>query len=522
MEGLLLAQLLEQLDPLPAGRGAWRFPDSETFVLPLGESALWLHSAPPDPYVELKQGRSPAGRGATAFQQLLRARAGGQLEAVTQLKLDRVVTFSFRGSDGFVSSPPVRLVAELAGRNANLILLDENGTILGVQREVTADRNRYRQLLPGLAYVAPPAYDRPDPRKLDSTEAAALLTGQPLRRLIQTLDGFGPRLLHAVAGRSGLDPADTVGEADVPRLADALREVLADPQAAAETAPDRATVRERRRSEERSRLEGQLRRELQRRQRLLERRLGDMDHLHRAAERAAELRSHAELRLAFRPQAEPDGTVTVTDFSGTEVELTLEPGQDAIQTAETMFTRARRHEQRLQTAENLRPGLERDLRELSRDLAGLSSLSAAELADRTRREVPADRGRHRTRPGIRVSGPHGFEILIGRNARDNDRITFGIARSRDIWLHVQGYRGSHVIIRADNREVPFETILFAAQLAAGHSQAAASENVPVDWTVRKNVWRPKGAPAGAVHFTAQKTVYVTPVRHAAETDARQG
>src|SRR5690625_7019932 len=54
--------------------------------------------------------------------------------------------------------------------------------------------------------------------------------------------------------------------------------------------------------------------------------------------------------------------------------------------------------------------------------------------------------------GIRVEGPHGFTILIGRNARDNDAITFGIARSRDIWLHVQGYRGSHVIIRARSEE----------------------------------------------------------------------
>lgn len=130
-------------------------------------------------------------------------------------------------------------------------------------------------------------------------------------------------------------------------------------------------------------------------------------------------------------------------------------------------------------------------------------------------------GQHRRQPGIRVEGPHGFTILIGRNARDNDAITFGIARSRDIWLHVQGYRGSHVIIRADNREVPFETVLYAARLAAGHSQAADSDNVPVDYTMRKNVWRPKGAARGAVQFTAQKTVYVTPLVNATR-DATAG
>ena len=74
-------------------------------------------------------------------------------------------------------------------------------------------------------------------------------------------------------------------------------------------------------------------------------------------------------------------------------------------------------------------------------------------------------------PGIRFAGPHGFEVVVGRNARDNDKVTFGVGRSRDVWLHAQGYRGSHVIIRSGGKEVPFETVLFAARLAAGYSEA---------------------------------------------------
>ena len=77
---------------------------------------------------------------------------------------------------------------------------------------------------------------------------------------------------------------------------------------------------------------------------------------------------------------------------------------------------------------------------------------------------------------------------------------------------MQGYTGSHVVIQADNKEVPFETILFAAQLAAAYSKAGQSDNVPVDYTLRKNVWKPKGAVPGAVHYTQQKTVFVTPSR----------
>ena len=104
-------------------------------------------------------------------------------------------------------------------------------------------------------------------------------------------------------------------------------------------------------------------------------------------------------------------------------------------------------------------------------------------------------------------------MLVGRNARENDAITFRMGKSRDVWLHVQGYRGSHVLIQARNREVPFDTVLFAASLAAGHSQARNSENVPVDYTLKKNVWKVKGKPLGAVHFSHQRTVYVDPVRN---------
>ena len=101
---------------------------------------------------------------------------------------------------------------------------------------------------------------------------------------------------------------------------------------------------------------------------------------------------------------------------------------------------------------------------------------------------------------------------MGRSSKGNDELTFKLAKSRDVWLHAQGYPGSHVIVKAENREVPFETVLFAAQLAAAYSKAGMSENVPVDYTLRKNVWKLKGGAPGAVNFSQQKTVYVTPSR----------
>jgi predicted ribosome quality control (RQC) complex YloA/Tae2 family protein len=145
-------------------------------------------------------------------------------------------------------------------------------------------------------------------------------------------------------------------------------------------------------------------------------------------------------------------------------------------------------------------------------------MSDDRLAELAKTYAPAEKKHPRSEPGIRYEEPHGFTVIVGRNAKENEIITFKMAKSRDLWLHAQGYPGSHVIIQAENREVPFETIIFAAQLAAAYSKAGQSDNVPVDYTQRKNVWKPKGAAPGAVYMTQQKTVYVTPSRRPEVTD----
>lgn len=518
MEGLLLAQELTRLGPLPQSHGNWRFPDADTFVLPVGDRNLWISSVPRAPKLQVREGRSQGGSRSSRFQQLLQARTAGDLLVVRQQRLDRVVRLEFGAGSGFVASPPAVLIVELAGRNSNLILTDASGRILGVQREITAEQNRHRQLLPGLQYRPPPEYDRPDPRTLGAEALAEQLSGRPLSDVRRLADGIGPQLTAALSSLSGLAPDQTVTASDLVRLRAALEQLLSDPQAAVEQSLGSGDLAEWRRSEERSRLISRIEPGLRRQVALLERRLADVERLSQAAARAGELRQQADLLLTWRPAAEPGSTVTVPDYSGGEVVIQLDPRLDAVQTAEAFYSRARRHEQRLETALKLAPGLEEQLRSAraaAEQLAGLSLPELRQLAA----EAGSLTGQHRSQPGIRVQGPHGFEIVIGRNARDNDAVTFGVARSRDVWLHVQGYRGSHVIIRARNQDVPWETILFAAQLAAGHSQAADSDNVPVDYTLRKNVWRPRGAAAGAVHFTGQKTVWVTPLKDATRSSS---
>ncbi len=104
----------------------------------------------------------------------------------------------------------------------------------------------------------------------------------------------------------------------------------------------------------------------------------------------------------------------------------------------------------------------------------------------------------------------GFEILVGKNNRQNDQLTLKLAASYDLWLHTRNIPGSHVIIRTERQEVPDSTLLEAAVLAAFYSSAKMSYNVPVDYTAVKNVKKPSGAKPGMVIYESFKTINVTP------------
>ena len=104
----------------------------------------------------------------------------------------------------------------------------------------------------------------------------------------------------------------------------------------------------------------------------------------------------------------------------------------------------------------------------------------------------------------------GFTILVGRNNRQNDQLTLKTAAKTDIWLHTKDIHGSHVIIRADGKTVSDAAILEAARLAAYHSKARESTNVPVDYPLVKHVSKPAGAKPGMVIYVKNKTVLVDP------------
>lgn len=107
----------------------------------------------------------------------------------------------------------------------------------------------------------------------------------------------------------------------------------------------------------------------------------------------------------------------------------------------------------------------------------------------------------------------GYRILVGKNNLQNDYITTRLASKSDLWFHVKNIAGSHVVVLCDGGSVSDETIFKAAILAAKNSKAANSSQVPVDYTLIKNVKKPSGAKPGMVIYTTNKTVYINPTEN---------
>lgn len=113
-------------------------------------------------------------------------------------------------------------------------------------------------------------------------------------------------------------------------------------------------------------------------------------------------------------------------------------------------------------------------------------------------------------PPLEFKTSDGFCVLVGRNNKQNDVLTLKTASKFDYWFHTKNIHGSHTIVITDGKEITDTAILEAAQICAYHSKGKDSSQVPVDYTIVKNVSKPSGAKPGKVIYVNYNTVYVTP------------
>ncbi|HEY9797538.1 MAG TPA: NFACT RNA binding domain-containing protein [Leptolyngbyaceae cyanobacterium] len=247
------------------------------------------------------------------------------------------------------------------------------------------------------------------------------------------------------------------------------------------------------------------------------------------SDQADQYRQQADLLMAHLQNWEPGmKTITLLDFETSKpVTIPLNPEKNAVQNAQVLYKRHQKLKRARNAVEPLLKEVQAEIQYLEQVEASLTQLDAykapedlqtlqeirEELIQQGYLDAPEQRSRdvRDVSEPYRYQTPSGFELLIGRNNRQNDQLTFRTAGDYDLWFHTQEIAGSHVLMRLQAGTIPDEADLqFAADLAAHYSRGRQSEQVPVVYTEPKYVYKPKGAKPGMAIYKQERILWGRP------------
>ena len=502
---------------------------------------------------------------------LLRKRLqGAKLIDITQPELERALMLKFDSVNELGDHVELTLAVEVMGRYSNIILVDENGKIVDALKRVDAEMSSERLVLPGLLYRLPPPQDKLS--MLDCTAQDVLNRIDTLpkdmelsKALLSVLQGVSPIVTREVEHNVGRGNEVLIRSMDVSvrervlffvgrlietaKAADGVPYMVLDPN---KKPKDFSFVDIHQYSwamtvlkqetfsgmlddfyAERDKIERMRVKSAD----LLRLLTNHTDRLNRKiANQTAELENCAQ-RETFRVKGDllsanmynmqkGEKSVKLQNFYDenlAEIEIALDPALTPQQNAQKYYKNYRK----AKTAEEK---LTEQIALAETELVYLDSvfesLALAE-SERDLGEIRAElteqgyakrqRGKkNQKQPALsaplKFTTSEGFTVFVGRNNRQNDKLTMKDANNNDIWFHTKNIPGSHTVLVTDGKVPTDKAMEEAAILAAKHSRAKDSSQVPVDYTQIRHVFKPQGAKPGMVNYVNYKTVFVDPTK----------
>lgn len=497
------------------------------------------------------------------FCMLLRKHlSGGRLVGIRQDGLERILYFDFECTNEIGNIVVNTVVSEIMGRHSNIIIVRDGRVVDSIKR-VTDEVSSVRRVLPNIVYETPPRSERMNILENSTDEILCLLDGRTDRlakALPDILEGISPIFARECAYYSTGDtdvPCNSLteeqlgntalflykakkalnGSAEFTMLTDETGKkkdfcfVNIEQYGSAMTVTKFETANEM--LDDFFSSAGRDERTKQRAHDLLKTVTNAYERVLRKLELQKKELAECGEREVFRVcgdlinaniyQLEKGMTsCTLNDFyTGEKREIKLDARLTPSQNAQKYYAEYRK----LDTAEKMLTELikkgaddlvyldsvldcisrnenEQELGEIRRELREQGFIRGGKDRSDDKRKKPSE--------PMKFLSTDGFEILVGKNNRQNDQLTLKTAKATDIWLHTKDIAGSHVIIRTDGKTPSEQTIFEAAQLAAFHSKGKSGSGVPVDYVAVKFVKKPAGAKPGMVIFTNNKTLYVTP------------
>ncbi len=468
---------------------------------------------------------------------------------------ERVVDFQFAPRPG--DDPLWHLYAEIMGKYSNVILTDSKQQIITAAHQVSPEKSSLRPIQTGQLYEPPPALTGDVPSLEESQdswqERVSLIPGTLKRQLLTPYRGLGPNLVTAIIQRAGLDPqqkTDTLTaenwqtlfqvwldwleiletEAFQPGWTDQGFTVLGwgmtEPVSSVQFLL-KTYYTEQLNQQSFQQLQHKL---LQKVSSLIKKQVQKQATFQERLKQSddAEIeRQRGDLLMAYSYQWEPGATVmALPDFETSDlVKIPLNPEKNAVQNAQAYYKRHQKLKRARQAVEPLLRETNREIQYLQQVEAALKQLQGYKTEEdlQTLKEIQEELIEQgyiipqRERPSaeeaqpMTYQTPSGYDVLVGRNNRQNDQLTFRTAVDYDLWFHSQEIPGSHVLLRLPPGGVPEEKDLqFVANVAAYYSRARESQQVPVIYTKPKYVYKPKGAKPGMALYDHETVIWGYP------------
>ena len=498
---------------------------------------------------------------------LFRHAVGGYVKDVAQLGFDRVIKISCEKKTQFGAGESFDLIFELTGRYGNVILVKQDQRIVDCLRKIDSSRSSFRQILPGGTYLSLPSPKKRNPLSIKKEEFVELIqasqttASERLSSGFMGLDQFLARKIVIEAGVNSEKKTSDFTQNEIERLWESFSQtfkkitnhdlaflVILDaddyPEAISSLdlpfIPDHqkisfeslnSTVRgffslrqeKETRKKEVQKLSLICRRSLKR----LKARAKKIEDDRAQAERSEEFKRCGELLMLNKENAKKGlSSVRLTDVfepESPEVEVSLDPKHSATRNAQIYFKKYKKAKDALSIIEKRRSETENRITRLERIGEQLESHDENVDLEAIRRSLTqlgflkepkprAAKGKQKEFSGRTFLTKSGGEILVGRNNKENDYLTFKFARPDDLWFHAQDVPGSHALLRKKEKKTepsPSE-IKEAAQVAAYFSKARGEKKAAVIYTQAKYVRKPKRGKPGLALVEREKSIVVEP------------
>ena len=568
MDAITLSFLLTELRERVVGWHISRFePLDNGFSLSLrgeGEEAVFIFDLSPKmPGIFLAEREPEKSERSSPFLLLLKKYLpGSRINEIRQVELDRVVIFSFTAHSPMKME--YQLILELIPKKPNAVLTDASLTIIGTAKNIN---NEKRSLLPGGKYKPPEIGEKENPFAINEERFKELeeqfQEEDGVKFLVSHFLGISPlfaKEIVKIAEEREIPlsasffsfverlkkekPSPTIYYPDMAKLP--IEHQLLDSETVmtpfpfqslkgliAEYFPDFITASAafyQKQKEIEAFLKGrrEIKKALERNRERLSSLIKNLKEDLSRSEKAEEYRRYGELIIANlnRLKGKREGErIKLIDYyhpEQKEIEIPIEPTLSPRENAERYFKLASKAEKGRKVIEKRLAEAEKRLSKIEGLIQSLEEIdSPEELSELEgeliklglmQKEGGRTKEKEERKPYRRFISSEGWEILVGRSAKDNDILTFKVARPEDFWLHASEAKGSHVVVRNPEKreELPANTLREAAEIAAYYSKRRNSTWAFVHYTKRKYLKKPKGFPPGKVLLLRYKALTVKP------------